>query len=260
MPPRPRLTLAAFLLTATLAVAQGAPTKPVAPPAWIARSNENAKVLLQTVARFEPEAASQVGVEGFDEQIVDMKRGVNERSRQATRIAIDELKRRLAQERDPLVRQDLEITIKAAYDNIRGSMLSEKFDIPYYNLSRNLFQGIRSLLDDQVPAERRQAALVRLRRYAGMELGYDPIVKLAEDRTRERLNRPGLQGPVKEEVEKNLSTSPLFVAGIGQLFQKYKIEGYEKPYAELQRHLAQYDEFVRTEVLPKARTDFRLPP
>ena len=50
MPPRPRLTLAAFLLTSTLAVAQGAPTKPVAPPAWIARSNENAKVLLQTVA------------------------------------------------------------------------------------------------------------------------------------------------------------------------------------------------------------------
>jgi uncharacterized protein (DUF885 family) len=48
--------------------------------------------------------------------------------------------------------------------------------------------------------------------------------------------------------------------GIGQLFQKYKIEGYEKPYEELKRHMAQYDQFVRTEVLPKARTDFRLPP
>lgn len=254
-----RLTLA-VLLTSTIAVAQSAPPKPAAQPAWVTRSNENAQVLIQVLARFEPEAASEVGAEGYDEQIVDMKPDVNERSRQATRIAIEELKRRLAQERDPLVRQDLEIMTKAAYDNIRGSLLSEKYDIPYYHLSRNVFQGIRALLDDQVPAARRKAALVRLRRYAGMEPGYDPIVKLAEDRIRERLNQPGLQGPVKEEVEKDLSTSPLFIAGIGQLFQKYKIEGYEKPYAELQRHMAQYDQFVRAEVLPKARTDFRLPP
>ena len=255
---RPRLTLAALLLASAFVFAQG-PATPKPQP-WVQRSNENAKVLLDVLARFEPEAASQVGAEGFDEQIVDMKPRVNERSRQATRAAVEELKRRLAQERDPLVRQDLQIMIESAYDNVRGSLLSEKFDVPYFNVSRNIFLGIRSLLDDQVPAGRRKAALVRLRRYAGMEPGYDPIVKLAEDRTRERLNQPGLLGPVKDEVEKNLSTSPLFVAGIGQLFQKYKIPGYEKPYAELQRHLAQYDQFVRAEVLPKARTDFRLPP
>ena len=257
---RSRLALAVLLLTAAITLAQGAPPKPAAPPAWVQRSNENAKVLIQVLARFEPEAASQIGAEGFDDQIVDMKPGVNERSRQATREASDELKRRLAREKDPLVRQDLEIMINAAYDNIRGSLLSEKFDVPYFNLPRNVFLGIRSLLDDQVPPGRRKAALVRLRRYAGMEPGYDPIVKLAEDRTRERLAQPGLLGPVKEEVERNLSTSALFVNGIGQLFQKYKIEGYEKPYGELKRHLAQYDEFVRAEVLPRARTDFRLPP
>ncbi|MGH9670924.1 MAG: hypothetical protein ACRD3A_12540, partial [Terriglobales bacterium] len=214
---RSRLTLAALFMTAGIALAQGAPPKPAAPPAWVQRSNENAKVLIQVLARFEPEAASQIGAEGFDEQIVDMKPGVNERSRRATREAIDELKRRLAQEKDPLVRQDLEIMIKAAHQNIRGSLLSEMWDVPYFNLPRNVFLGIRSLLDDQVPPERRKAALVRLRRYAGMEPGYDPIVKLAEDRTRERLNQPGLLGPVKEEVERNLNTSPLFIAGIGQL-------------------------------------------
>lgn len=257
MSARSRLILAVLFLTSTISAAQDAPA-PKAQP-WVERSNENAKVLIQVFARFEPESASQLGAEGFDEQIVDMKTGVNERSRQATRDVIEELKGRLAKEKDPLVRQDLEIIIKAAYDNIRGSLLTEKFDVPYFNLPRNVFLGIRSLLDDQVPPERRQAALVRLQRYAGMEPGYEPIVKLAEDRTRERLNQPGLLGPVKDEVEQNLKTSPLFVAGIGQLFQKYKIQGYEKAYAELKRHLAQYDEFVRTEVLPKARTDFRLP-
>ena len=175
---RSRLILAALLLTSTFVFTQGA----AAPkqPAWVARSNENAKVLIEVMARFEPEAASRLGAEGHDEQIVDMKPGVNERSRQATRVAIEELKRRLAVEKDPLVRQDLEIMIKAGYDNIRGSMLTEKFDVPYFNLPRNIFLGIRSLLDDQVSPERRKAALVRLRRYAGMEPGYEPMAKLAK--------------------------------------------------------------------------------
>ena len=255
---RSRLTLAALLLTSTTVFAQGAAAPK--PPAWVARSNENAQVLIKVLARFEPEAASQLGAEGYDAQIVDMKPGVNERSRQATREAIEELKRRLAQEKDPQVRQDLEIMIKAAYDNIRGSLLNEKFDVPYFNLPRNVFLGIRTLLDDQVSPARRQAALVRLRRYAGMEPGYEPMVKLAEDRTRERLSQPALLGPVREEVLRNLNTSPQFVEGIAQLFQKYKIAGYEEPYQQLKQQMAQYDKFVMNEILPKARTDFRLPP
>lgn len=255
---RYRLTVAALLLTSAIAFAQGSAAP--APQAWVERSNESAKVLLEALARFEPETASELGVEGVDEQIVDLKPGVNERSRQATRGVIEELKRRLAQEKDPRVRQDLEILLQAANESIRGSLLSEKFEVPYFSLPRNLFLGIRALLDDRVPPERRKAALVRLRRYAGMEPGYDPIVKLAEDRTRERLAQPGLLGPMKDEVEKDLANAPLFVAGIGQLCQKYRVEGYEKPFNELRRHLAQYDEFVRTEVLPRARTDFHLPP
>lgn len=246
-----------LLLAPTVATAQGPAAS--TQQTWLQRSNENAKLLLQAVARFEPETGSELGVAGVDEQIVDLKPGVNERSRQATRDVIEELKRRLAQEKDERVRQDLEILIRAGYENIRGSLLSEKFEVPYFNLSRNLFLGIRVLLEGQGTPERRQAALARLRRYAGMEPGYDPIVKLAEDRTRERLAQPGLLGPPKDEVEKDLANSPLFAAGIGQLCQKYRIAGYEKPLNELRRHLAQYDDFVRTEVLPRARTDFRLP-
>src|SRR4029079_17956715 len=51
-----------------------------------------------------------------------------------------------------------------------------------------------------------------------------------------------------------------FINGIGQLFEKYNIEGYQEPFAELKRQLADYNQWVKTEILPKARTDFRLPP
>jgi uncharacterized protein (DUF885 family) len=123
-----------------------------------------------------------------------------------------------------------------------------------------LFQGCRSLLDEQTPSERRQAALQRLRRYAGMEPDSQPIAQLAEQRIRERFGRSGLAGPFQGEVRKALENDPTYIAGIEQLFKKYEISGYEEPYARLKQQLAAYDAFVQREVLPRARTDFRLPP
>jgi Bacterial protein of unknown function (DUF885) len=226
---------------------------------WVGRSNENTRVLLLVQGKFSPESAGQAGLDGVDDQIFDLKSGINERQRKAAREAADELRRRLKAEKDPLVRQDLEILIKAADDNIRGSLINEKYYIPYFNVPRAVFFGIRGLLDDQIPAERRKAALVRLRKYAGAEPGFTSIPKLAEERTRERLNKPGLLGPAKIEVEKDLLTQASFVDGIGKLLAKYQIEGYEEPYAKLKSEFAAYEQFVRKEVLPRARADFRLP-
>ena len=48
--------------------------------------------------------------------------------------------------------------------------------------------------------------------------------------------------------------------GIGQLFVQYQLKGYEKPYAALKAQVNAYDAFVRAEILPHARTDFRQPP
>jgi hypothetical protein len=230
------------------------------PPPWVARSNQNAQVLLEVIARFSPESAGQLGLEGFDEQIVDWKQGIAERSNRATREAVQVLKGRLASEKDEAVRQDLEILIQAAENNVRGSEISERLDIPYFVPARTIFLGLRALLDDQVAPLRRQAALVRLRRYAGLEEGYTPLAVLAEQRTRERLNKPGLLWPIKAEVEKDLANNAFFIDGVAKLFEKYKIAGYQESYASLKEQLAAYNEFVRKEILPHARTDFRLPP
>jgi uncharacterized protein (DUF885 family) len=48
--------------------------------------------------------------------------------------------------------------------------------------------------------------------------------------------------------------------GIGSLFGKYQLQGFEPAYAKLKQELADYDAWVREKILPQARTDFRLPP
>src|SRR5204863_7800908 len=82
---------------------------------------------------------------------------------------------------------------------------------------------------------------------------------LAEDRTRERLADTKLIGPFKDEVERDLANNATVVAGIKELFEKYQIAGYQEPYATLVKQLADYETFIRTTILPRARTDFRLP-
>lgn len=232
----------------------------VASPAWVLKSNRSAELLTRTTARFVPEFAGQLGAEGVDTQIIDLKPGIAQRSRLATAETITELEGRLTREKDPLVRQDLQILLKASRNNLRQNELDEKYKIPYFNMSRLVFSGLRQLLDDQVEPERRKAALIRLKRYTGLEPGYTPITRLAAERSRERFNRPGVEGPSKIEVEKDLGTSQFFVNGIEELFKKYKVEGYQEAYGKLKQELTAYDGFVRKEILPKAREDFRLPP
>jgi len=228
-------------------------------PAWIARSNENAQVLLKLQAKYSPEGAGRLGVEGLDEQISQFTPDRREKGRADWKSASEELKRRLAAEKDPLVAQDLRIMIKAGEEGLRGLELNEKYDMPYFNVTQIVFSGLRALLDDQVPDNRRKAALVRLRKYAGMEPGYEPLTAQAKARTAD-WSRPGQQGPARIQVETDLSRADFFINGIGQLFEKYKIDGYQEPFATLKQQLTDYNAWVRNEILPKARTDFRLPP
>jgi uncharacterized protein (DUF885 family) len=229
------------------------------PKEWIKRSNDYALVLLKIQAKYAPEFAGRQGVEGLDEQISQFPAGRREQQKADVKAALAQLQKALETEKDPFVREDLQIMIKAAQQNVRGQELTEKYQMPYFDLPQLVFSGIRTLLDDQVPEKRRRGALVRLRKYAGLELGYEPLVDQAKARTLQ-WTKPGQLGPAKVEVETNVARADFFIDGIAQLFDKYKIEGYQQAYGVLKQQLVDYNAWVKKEILPKARTDFRLVP
>jgi len=131
--------------------------------------------------------------------------------------------------------------------------------LPYFNISQQVFQGVRALIDPQVPEDRYPAALVRIRRYAGLEDGYEPIVGLAKARTEERFDVNGLNGPYRGEVEQDLERSETFIKGIEDLLAGTDLDGWQAPYEALAGQLRAYNDWVRKEILPKAREDYRLP-
>ena len=231
-----------------------------AAPEWVTRSNENAQVLLKVLAQFQPEQAGSFGVSGVDEQISDRTPGYRERYRAAVAGAREELRKRSAAEKDPLVKQDLQILLESADHEARGEQLQQQLMLPYQNVAMQVFSGLRPLLDDQVSADRRAAAVVRLRRYAGMEEGYQPAAKLAEQQMREALANPALLGPSRAKVENDLETAKFLTTGVGTLLEKFGLKDYEAPYARWKAQIDEYQEFVHKEVLPRSRSDFRLPP
>lgn len=227
--------------------------------AWVEKSNENAKILLNVMARYAPESAGYLGVSGLDEQISVPSADEGERSRHDTREAIKVLESRLASETDPRIKQDLDILIASAKRSNEASEAYEHHLLPYSDVAGTVFFGMQSLLGDQVPVERRPAAVVRLKKYAGMEAGYAPMTVLSENLFREKLKTPGLLGPTKAEVNQDLATMDQYVTGIGLLLEKYKMTNYEPAYAKLKDQLTEYRQFIQKEVLPHARSDFRLP-
>ena len=246
------------LAQAAAAPAAAAPAR--ATPAWVEKSNANAQVLLAAQAKFSPESASFFGIPGYDDQVADLGPKVGERFRAAMADAKAQLEARLATERDPNVRQDLEIMIQAAADNIEGSTLNERLTLPWTDAPSVVFQGLQGLLSDQTPAERRARALDRLKRYVGMAPGSTPIATLARQRYEERAADAKLLRPTKLEVEQALANVDTYIKGTHDLFAKYKVEGADAALAAMDQQLHDYAAWVRASVLPQARTDTRLPP
>ncbi len=203
--------------------------------------------------------ASHFGVEGADTNVTALPPDRPDRIIAETTAAIHELELALATERDSRVRQDLQILTNSGHLHIEEARLERKYQLPYFDLPQTIFEGVRSLLDDQVSPQRRSGALVRLRKYAGLEPGTTPLTSQAMAYTRAHFGDRNLIGPFKDNLLKNLGNSPRFMTGIGELFRKYKIDGYQAAFEQLKKQVDEYDTFLRKEVMPRATSDFRLP-
>ena len=260
-------TLLAAALAGALAVALSAHAATPAPaaasarpvPAWVATSNADARILLDAQLRFQPESATFFGVPGFDDKVADLGPDVGARTRKVLDEARAALRQKLQVERDPNVRQDLEIMIGAASDTIEASEVNERMVVPWIDAPQLVFGGMSGLLSDQVPADRRAKAVARLKAYVGQAPGTTPIMVLARQRYEERAGNTALLHPSKLEVEQALNNAETYAAGIRKLFAKYRIKGGDEALKALDAQTAEFLAWARGTVLPQARNETLLP-
>ena len=229
-------------------------------PEWIKRSNGYTQLLIDVQYKHSPEGGSGQGLAKYDPQITDPTRADEIVQRKELQDVLATLKKVEATEKNKDVREDLEILQKTFNLQFRQDDYQLDHKVPFIDASAAIFGGLRTLLDDQVPAERRPAAVIRLRKYAGVEPGFKPFTDLLKQRVMEQMAKPGAVYPSSNEMETELGRDKNYVDGLAQLFLKYKLTGWQEPFAKLSEELAEYDTWIRGTVMPKGRTDFRLAP
>ncbi len=231
-----------------------------APPAWIATSNRHAAIVLDSLARFQPEVGSLFGVPGSDERVYDHGPRVHERRIEDSRSVLAALEQLVPAEKDAAVRQDIEILIDAVTRGLDRAARTHAAFLPYENLPETVFDGLRTLLAPHNPPARKQLGLGRLALYTRAADGDEPWVAQARTRWRERAGDKALLGPARAEVEKDLGNRRALIDGLAPLFEANQVAGSEGLLSELRRQLEEDEAFVRSEVLPRAREDFKLSP
>ncbi len=244
----------AVYAAAPAAAQEQAPSQP-----WVERSNALTQQVIQMQAEFQPEGASQSGLEQYDGKAIDLGPNLSERFIAAEQAKLAELRVALGTESDPNVKQDIEILIDSLERDIEGTRLSDRLMLDWYDVPQLVFGNLNALLDDQIAPARRAKAVELLQRYTGRYQGTVALTQLARDRYADSRGA-GKVGPYKGDVEDALSKVDTYVAGIRELFAKYHVEGAEPALAAMERQFADYSAWTRSEILPVARDDFRQPP
>jgi hypothetical protein len=207
-----------------------------------------------------PEYGSSQGLSRYDEKIGIPSLADERQARTERDAVIGRIKAELPRVKNRHVAEDLEILIHAVDLDDREEDWSDAHEVPFINASERVFGGLRTLLDDQTPSARRAAAVERLKKYAGIGSGFPPITQILLERVKQQMAKPGVIYPARTEIETDLGRNSNFLEEIPKLFGKYQLGGWEDAYAALKDQLTGYDAWVRENLLPRARADFRLPP
>ncbi len=225
---------------------------------WVRVSNGYTKKLIAVRMKYSPENGSSEGLSQFDKLVSDPSLKNELSNRHENEQLLVEIKKQEGLEKDLKVLEDLQILDKALSLGFRQQDFAMASKVPFINASQDIFEGIRILLDDQTEASRRPAALVRLNKYAG--IGAQAYTKIVEQRLKEQMAKPSVIYPSRSEIETALERNPAYLDGMEALFKKYRLHGWETSLKTLKAELLAYDAWLRINVLPKARVDFRLQP
>jgi uncharacterized protein (DUF885 family) len=227
---------------------------------WIAKSNSYTKLLIDIDEKYSPEFGSGQGLAYYDTLIAVPTFEMIDAQRKDRIGALAILKKAKQDETNLSLKQDLDILINSVELGFRQDDFDLKKKASFMNATETVFSGLQTLLDDQTPVERRAAAVIRLKKYAGLQNGYQPITAILKSRTEKQMTIPGVIYPSKQQMEITLSRNASEVSGIEELFKKYNITGWEQAFATIKKQLEDYDAWIKATLLPKARTSYQLPP
>ena len=139
-------------------------SQPVSP----SRSDELAEPVVALYVLAAPEVASNLGLTQADAYTSDYREGWRDRIREAAFRAAETLRAAASVETDPRVAEDLAILLRAVDEVVETIDVRDAHLVELIDVARLAFTGIRVLLDEQNPLERKRL-IATLSRVAGLD-------------------------------------------------------------------------------------------
>jgi uncharacterized protein (DUF885 family) len=229
------------------------------PTDWVEVSNGYTKRLMAIEMKYAPETGSAEGLVEYDTLIAQPTLANEDAERNETTALIAEFKEAIPQQKYREVGRDLELLVNKVEMRLRADDYGRRHKVPYLNPSAMVYAGVRMLLNDETAMARQQAAVARIRKYAGLDEGYQPLTEILKQRVVEQMARPEVVYPTRTQIVTEIGRNSTYIEAIAELLTNEELKDWQQPMAVLATQLAEYDEWMMRLVLPKARTDFRLP-
>ena len=210
-----------------------------------------------------PRAPADLGVEGYDEAISDFSRDDYEPMR-ADMQQGDRASCAPAPQRRPTSGCDriCRSCTQAAEDELTTARLDRKYFIPFYNLAGMVFGVVPRDHRSAHPRAEPAGAAGSTRQVHRRGEGLPAHSRNWRRNARWSASRPtrSCWVPLSTSSSKAILDSPTMLAGIRDLLASSKLPGWEPRYALLEKQLNDYNDWLKREMLPRARKDHRLPP
>ncbi len=255
--------LASCFLWSTSMGCAPVPERPAAPVLAVdgnarARSDAASELVTALVGRFEPETMSGYGLESYDAAIADLEPDRLARWRAACEPVERELRERLRAELDADVAADLEALLWFVRLRTDREQTDQEVAAPVDDPAAIALSGLEPLFGPEAAPARRARGGERLRAYLGGDDGKG-LVAAAERRARAAMARPGTTAPSRAAVERVIANTPVMVEALTRLVARQGSPELSRSMDRLGAALSGYAAFLRDELLPRARTDPRLP-
>jgi len=229
---------------------------------WIEDSNKIAKEYALADGENFPERVSAMGFRDFDAKAIRMEKNANEIEEAFLRAWSMRVASEQAAALDPSLKLDLKILRDFFQRRLEEIRLGEKLGVvAFLPGTRFALESLLSLINDQQDSARKLSAAERFHVYVNGGDNQPPLLSAFRNRSmwdELRFQKKSLR-PLKAEVEQYLQESPEYLKGIRELLAKSGRPGWEADFELFEKQSAEYDDYLRVHVLPKARKDFRMP-
>lgn len=220
---------------------------------WLERSRRLSVEFATDLGRIYPERAASLGLSVFDSQGTRWSPTTESRYMRFLQKWKTRLDEDWSKETDINFKIDLGILKILVETSIDGISVRQS-NIPFLGVSQEVYEQLFDLVNDQSPKERQEKAPERFRSYLKNDIAgnWEKIMSQKIAKT---------QNPfwmTQDQVNDYLTNSNDYLEETKKMLDSAGCN-CDQEFAQFETQVKKYDEFVRSQVLPHARTNYRLP-